>query len=317
MINYELILTTNCNRKCSFCYIKQTAFSALYKDIDIFYNQIIEKEGHNSNYCISLFGGEPLLNSNCVKYAIEKFKDENCQIILYTNGDLLEQLINYEYKDRIKLSITVYDIFINLDKYKKILDNFDKDQLIFSYTFDETNLNNVYDFIEICTNLNIKYKIAYSHNLISWQNTSDITLFNNLFQTYIYRINHFFINNFSKNHICLDTQLELLFKKILELYYSKNIKEHYCFNTKQTFYNGKFIGHCIRCLYQDIPKNNLNIISCNNCDFKLVCSKSCPAEYENNEIPKKLCTIEKAGLLAIQLLFKDEHYIGVIKDFLK
>jgi organic radical activating enzyme len=308
---YELILTTSCTRKCSFCYVKQTAFSISYTDVDNFYNEI--KKDNNTSYTISLFGGEPLLNINIVKYAIEKFKDENCKIMLYTNADLIDNLKNYEYLNRIYISITTYDIFIDIDKYKKILDTFDKSRCRFSYTFDETNLNLVNNFIKICTELQVKYKIAFSHSINSWKSLSAKQIFQTIYDLYLVRINNFIHNNLLNKNSLLDMQLELLLKKQIELNTSPNIKEVTCIDTKKTFYNGKFIGHCIRCLYQPIIYNNL---ICSDCKYKAVCSKGCIAEHMDT-VPEKLCSIEKAGFSATNLLFNDKKFVNIIFNFLE
>lgn len=96
----EFVVTEQCNLACEYCYMKN---NNIYMDIDKVklyienVHKIMEFYGC-SQYHISYFGGEPLLNWELIKNAIPLFKEDprcNSQVII-SNGFLLTQdIIDY------------------------------------------------------------------------------------------------------------------------------------------------------------------------------------------------------------------------------
>lgn len=296
-------MTNNCTRKCSFCDIEQDGYFASKEDIDKFYDYVISFEKINkSNYEISLYGGEPLLNFENLIYIIDKFYNEKCKINLVTNGDLITKFFEYDYNKylkRIHTQITVYDIFEDYQKYENYINLLrDKTELNIAYTFTENDIDKVFDFINISNKLNILYKIAFSHNPESWENISEQDLENKLRNIYKYEVKQ-------NNSILMLKYVG----RVIENIYNKNIKEYYCIDNKKTFYHGKFIGPCFQCLNHNLFKLKYDLIGCNNCKYKNICSKSCIAKYKNNIVNNKLCLIEKVAFDVIyEILDKDVKY---------
>ena len=123
MFNYELILTDKCTRNCSFCNNKQSQFVASLEQVQAFYNQVIARQkGHPlSVYQISIFGGEPTLNIDALDLTVKLFIDKPCKIVIYTNADLIDQILDKPYISRVVLQISAYDIFSNLEKYLNVI----------------------------------------------------------------------------------------------------------------------------------------------------------------------------------------------------
>ncbi len=85
----EMVLTTDCNLRCMYCYMhkeKQSMSVDMFmRSLDTIYDDM------EDNFSMTLFGGEPLLNLDCV-YAIPSFKEKykKCgRVVLVTNGLLL------------------------------------------------------------------------------------------------------------------------------------------------------------------------------------------------------------------------------------
>jgi uncharacterized protein len=94
----QLFFVTNysCNFACTYCYQDQYNNPALELNnevIDSFFSYI-KKEFAGRNKYITVFGGEPLLNSpkqkSAIKYLLDKASDEKLEISFVTNGYSLE-----------------------------------------------------------------------------------------------------------------------------------------------------------------------------------------------------------------------------------
>ena len=88
-MDYTISLTNKCNLRCSYCYERHlnteygsVTASTMYKITD-FINQ------RNDAGIVYLFGGEPLLYKNEVKYFCENLKAR--QFVITTNGTLLDE----------------------------------------------------------------------------------------------------------------------------------------------------------------------------------------------------------------------------------
>ena len=124
MTNFFIILNTNCNLMCKYCYGESCddfydSDENTFIDYDIpekiNYNikDIIEFLNKDPNCNIIFYGGEPLLNIDTLSFYIQKLNVKN--MLLHTNGTLLDKL---NIKDLIKLNT----ISISIDGKKEVND---------------------------------------------------------------------------------------------------------------------------------------------------------------------------------------------------
>ena len=145
LIRFEVHLTDHCNLNCASC----THFSPLaepsFVNIDTFRRDFIRMGKLFSHKCewIHLLGGEPLLNPDVIelmKIARENFSDGDIQIV--TNGILLPQQDEKFWRachdNNIQVRMTLYPIKIDIDKIKKLAEDFDVD---FNYYGPKTGRN--------------------------------------------------------------------------------------------------------------------------------------------------------------------------------
>lgn len=104
----EFVLTTNCNLACTYCYINQNedmmSVDTMLSIIDKLNPYLTDKVS------ITLFGGEPLLNLDCI-YAVKelqtRYADKILGITLVTNGTLLtEEILDFITEQKMGLSVS-------------------------------------------------------------------------------------------------------------------------------------------------------------------------------------------------------------------
>lgn len=113
----------SCNFSCSYCYQDEYTNpnqSATPELIDAFF-EYIRKEFSSRRKYLTIFGGEPLLNTpnqrNLIALLVEKSNEINLDICVVTNGYYLENYIDLLSKGKIR------EIQITLDGTKKIHDH--------------------------------------------------------------------------------------------------------------------------------------------------------------------------------------------------
>ena len=121
--NLELILSPHCNLSCRYCYMKRhnkfydspvMSFEIIDQSIKLFSHFKV-----NQHFSINLFGGEPFLQPQHMKYILEKTKtdDQITSIIIPTNGyysQRIEQFLKTYPKLFISLSVDgIYNENIN------------------------------------------------------------------------------------------------------------------------------------------------------------------------------------------------------------
>ena len=310
MFNYELILTDKCTRNCSFCNNKQSQFVASLEQVQAFYNQVIARQkGHPlSVYQISIFGGEPTLNIDALDLTVKLFIDKPCKIVIYTNADLIDQILDKPYISRVVLQISAYDIFSNLEKYLNIINKCK--QSLLTYTFTQDDINMIDKYVSICRSNNIKFKLALSHSLRSWDKVSADYIYSVLYDFYKQQFDLWKLNW----SIIPPEILVQPFNQIIELIANPKLIAGTCLSSNtDVFYNGKFVGPC------HLISSSLSKLSCppkcKLCIFNNTCKKSCMLERPADSVPDILCSIEKAPLAcALDFIYTNINDKQILKS---
>lgn len=195
--NLFLIMTNCCNLACKYCFYQNTnhlqytkmSFQTAQKAIDIFVSQRNKNEDSLDWFSqITFYGGEPLLNFECIKRVtdyIEQLKLENklskkTQLVINTNGTLIDDsVINWAKQYNIQVQISIDGNKIQHDKnritqtgkgsytktiqgLKKLTEN--KIDVLPLITVTEDNLPQLPDIVYmLCKKYNLKH---YGMNLL-------------------------------------------------------------------------------------------------------------------------------------------------------
>lgn len=106
----DLILTTQCNFRCNYCYARSDKFDNLYNlppqnmnkkvvdqtikyIISLFKNEILCSRSENATFDLFISGGEPILNYSLLNYVIVQFKKE---LKLLENITKIKIMLNIE-----------------------------------------------------------------------------------------------------------------------------------------------------------------------------------------------------------------------------
>lgn len=237
----DLIITKNCNFRCSYCYErgKHSNENVSFETIDYFIKFIDDfrkTETFKNNYNgikICLFGGEPTLELKKIKYILDKYKDDDrITFLIFTNGsnpgtlNLIQQYdkkINNINKIHVQISYDGEKIQELNRKYKsgksstetvkKLIDDFMLTDLSFSLksTIRTENFGLLYETYLEFIELNKKYK----KEILSYCPTIDYSL--------EYNNNIIGDLNFLNNKKILESNLLLIVKDCKENPENKNI----------------------------------------------------------------------------------------------
>ena len=162
-MDYTISITNKCNLKCSYCYERHlnTEYGCITEEMRDKIADYIKRQGNAET--VYLFGGEPLLYKDTVKYYCENIDAE--QIVITTNGTLLDE-------EFIKWCIDRKNVVINmshdgkectergvdtavLDANLKILLKYQPDTLV-QLVYTEQTLPKLYDNIMYLKELGVK-----------------------------------------------------------------------------------------------------------------------------------------------------------------
>ena len=162
-MDYTISITNKCNLKCSYCYERHlnTEYGCITEEMRDMIADYIKRQGNAET--VYLFGGEPLLYKDTVKYYCENIDAE--QIVITTNGTLLDE-------EFIKWCIDRKNVVINmshdgkectergvdtavLDANLKILLKYQPDTLV-QLVYTEQTLPKLYDNIMYLKELGVK-----------------------------------------------------------------------------------------------------------------------------------------------------------------
>ena len=172
-LDYTISITNKCNLKCSYCYERHlnTDYGHINDETMVKIADFINGQGNAG--IVYLFGGEPLLYKEIVKFYCENLKAE--QFVITTNGTLLDEefikwcaerkiIINMSH-DGIKCTERGADTAI-LDKNLKLLLKYQPETLV-QLVYTEETLPELYNNILYLKNLGVKKVSAAMDAFIS------------------------------------------------------------------------------------------------------------------------------------------------------
>lgn len=161
-MDYTISITNKCNLKCSYCYERHlnTEYGHLSDEIKVKIADYINRQGNAGT--VYLFGGEPLLYKDTVKYYCENLKAK--RFVITTNGTLLDEefikwcadrnvIINMSH-DGIKCTERGVDTAL-LDANLKILMKYQPETLV-QLVYTEQTLPELYNNVMYLKNLGVK-----------------------------------------------------------------------------------------------------------------------------------------------------------------
>jgi uncharacterized protein len=214
-IQIFFVTNYNCNFACSYCYQDQYSNPAneLNRDvIDAFFNYVKKEFGSRRKY-ITIFGGEPLLNStrqkDLIAYIVNRSVEDDLSLCFVTNGYYLEEYIPVLRKGKIR------EVQVTLDgtesihnnrrflkgggaTFKKIVKGIDaclKDNIDINLrmVIDKENIDNLSDLAQFAIDkgwtksLHFKTQIGRNYELHHCQSTPDklfdrVSLYESIFE---------------------------------------------------------------------------------------------------------------------------------------
>ena len=161
-MDYTISITNKCNLKCSYCYERHlnTEYGCIENGMKEKIAEFIKSQ--NNAETVYLFGGEPLLYKDTVKYYCDNIKAK--KMIITTNGTLLEEdfikwcaerkiIINMSH-DGIECTERGVDTAV-LDANLKLLLKYQPDTLV-QLVYTKETLPKLYDNIMYLKNLGVK-----------------------------------------------------------------------------------------------------------------------------------------------------------------
>ena len=153
----EMVLTTDCNLRCEYCYIckekQNMSVETFLTSLDNIYEDITD------NFSLTLFGGEPLMNLDCI-YAIPKFKEKykKCdRIVLVTNGILLtEEILLFLKENNISLSFSWDGDIVTQNKTRPLATNILLENNTANNLFSLLHKHNIFGVKAMVDNNNVK-----------------------------------------------------------------------------------------------------------------------------------------------------------------
>jgi len=161
-MDYTISITNRCNLRCTYCYERHlnTEYGCINNETRDKIADFIKRQGNAET--VYLFGGEPLLYKETVKYYCENIKAK--EFVITTNGTLLDEefikwcaerkvIINMSH-DGIKCTDRGVDTTL-LDNNLKLLLKYQPDTLV-QLVYTEQTLPELYDNIMYLKNLGVK-----------------------------------------------------------------------------------------------------------------------------------------------------------------
>lgn len=71
----EIIVTNQCNKRCSYCDLDFRSQFIQQQEIDNLYKILKNSRNEIGDIVINFFGGEPFLNFTIIEYTLQKYQD--------------------------------------------------------------------------------------------------------------------------------------------------------------------------------------------------------------------------------------------------
>lgn len=207
---FEIIVTNQCNKRCSYCDLDFRTIFIDKKYIDNLYDILISNSSKIDNLTINFFGWEPLLNFEIIKYSIEKFSVfKNIKFCVWTNWVLLsEKYFNFLQKNKVHIYLSIDCENYKILEEKKFLKNYDF--LFVNLIFEPGKIEKFYWIFEnfILWYGNINFMPVYTTQ--KW-NIKSLTFLYKIFEKYHKTWNFFNYYNWfsSEKQFILETNGEL------------------------------------------------------------------------------------------------------------
>lgn len=133
----SLILTQDCNLACPFCYQPKEFRTKNEMPVEVADASIewIHREFYDKKITITLFGGEPFLRPDLIKYIVDKW--QQCNFVIVTNGLVLSK--DKELRDWIKSRKNNVNITFSMNALSQV---YGKDMLSMSQSVFDVVANN-------------------------------------------------------------------------------------------------------------------------------------------------------------------------------
>lgn len=270
--NVFFFITSKCNRDCSYCFVNHSNDSMNISDI----NNAISNLPDNIYAENIIYGGEPTLYPNIIRYLVDKLKKRNRHnITIYSNGYDLNLLKDLNDKN--------IQIYINYDAYDKdieLIKDYD-----WNFTIAPSNLSyaldTYYQFKKNSKYPDFKIVHYYNKNALFWDSSS-IKNLSDIIDKFISEYKYILLKN-KENYMPYFMKDTL--RKLIA--YSNNIKlDHFC-HTNITFMPNKKVSTCYLCNHTEYKE------ICESCDIKSICSYNtlCYLDMPKDK-QKYLCEIQ-------------------------
>ncbi|OGD57143.1 hypothetical protein A2V71_01780 [Candidatus Berkelbacteria bacterium RBG_13_40_8] len=126
-----LILTTDCNLACPYCYTRSKV-NPTYLDANVAISILKTEVPTDRRLYLQYFGGEPTLNFDCIQAVTEFAKSRYPDLFIYitTNGVMSQEVLDYLIRQKI-------GFYLSLDGTKEFNDKFRRTRDTDEGTFDQ------------------------------------------------------------------------------------------------------------------------------------------------------------------------------------
>ncbi|MBT3465524.1 radical SAM protein [archaeon] len=206
-INFDLVITSRCNLKCSFCNYKPCLNKINHELTTKEWIKFIDSVAYNKP-SFFLTGGEPFVRPDIMKILEHMYK-KDLSFGIVTNGTLLNEETNkllIKYKtENLFFSLhgtkkTHDELVCQKNAFEKITTNIKyftskkkRPKIVINFVVDEKNINEIPEVLKICDELKIDYfRFQHKAFLLPREVKEHQELFNKKFPNINYKI----INNF-------------------------------------------------------------------------------------------------------------------------
>lgn len=331
MKDWHYIISEKCNMKCTYCNVDVNNNIRLDKEFFLEFKKTIEET--NEDYTFSIFGGEPFLQVDIIKFIVSQLENDPHLILMKitTNGTIYNKEVDNIIKhDKMKVTLS-YDGLKQIPHrgthklyIKELLKSGVRSGhcMITGNDFDEDNENYIINLHKSLEDVKLKPDITIVRDVGSWDDVQ-VNNFKKAFTNYIKFITSLILENEYKIFSDLPGLVRTYLNSILE-YHIKNNKQNDCscgINHFAILPNKKILP-CERFDRDDstlskLKNKELILKDCVQCDIRNYCHKGCIYEQlKNNGVIPELCAIYKHIIHELKQQIKDTEHI-LLKLFTK